>query len=183
MTVQYLGQITMCGFGFAPKGWALCNGQLLSIQQNTALFALLGTFYGGNGTTNFALPNLQSQLPVHQGQGNGLSPYVIGQAGGAANVTILQTQMPQHNHTLNATQTIATTATISTGVLPGQPTVAQTGASPAFYANPTPVAPTPNVLAPGVCSVAGSSQAHSNQMPSLCITFVIALTGIFPTRN
>jgi microcystin-dependent protein len=180
MTDQFLGQISMCGFNFPPKGWALCNGQTMSIQQNTALFSLLGTFYGGNGVTTFALPNLQSQLSVHQGQGNGLSSYAIGQAGGAANVAILQSETPQHNHTLSATQTVATTATISTGVLPGQPTV---GTPPALYANPGTPALIPNVLAQGVCSIAGSSQPHSNQMPSLCVTFIIALTGVFPTRN
>jgi microcystin-dependent protein len=183
VTTPYLGQIIMFAGNFAPKGTALCNGQLMSIQQNAALFSLLGTFYGGNGVQTFALPDLQSRLPVHMGNGNGLSQYGIGQAGGVATVTIDQTTLPQHTHTLSATQTTATTATISTGVLPGVPTVAESPAMPAFYANPGNPPLTPNLLASNVCSVAGSSQPHTNQMPSLCITFVIALTGIFPSRN
>jgi microcystin-dependent protein len=181
MTDQFLGQISMCGFNFPPKGWALCNGQTMSIQQNTALFSLLGTFYGGNGVTTFALPNLQSQLPVHQGQGTGLSPYVIGQTAGAANVTLIQSQIPQHNHTLNATTTVATASTISNTSLPGQPTVPS--ADPAFYANPGTPALIPNLLAPAACGTAGSSLPHLNQMPSLGVTFIIALQGIFPTQN
>jgi microcystin-dependent protein len=183
MTQAYLGQITMFGGNFAPVGTALCNGQLLSIQQNAALFALLGTTYGGDGVSTFALPNLQSQVPVHQGNGNGLSSYVIGQAGGVANVTILATTTPTHTHTLNATQTTANSATISTGVLPGVPTAANPPASPEFYANPGAVPLTPNLLATGVCGTAGGSLPHTNQMPTLGITFVIALQGIFPSRN
>jgi microcystin-dependent protein len=183
MTQAFLGQITLFAGNFAPQGTAFCNGQSLSIQQNTALFSLLGTFYGGDGVTSFALPNLQSRLPVHQGSGTGLSNYVIGQSGGAANVTIDVTTTPIHTHTLNATQTIATSSTISTGVLPGQPTAAIAPASPEFYANAGAVPLTPNTLAAGVCGTAGGSQPHSNLMPSLCISFVIVLSGIFPSRN
>jgi microcystin-dependent protein len=183
VSTPYLGQIMMCSFAFAPKGFALCNGQLLSIQQNTALFSVLGTFYGGNGVQTFGLPNLQGRAPVHQGQGIGLSPYSIGQAGGTETVTINQNTMPQHTHTLNATQTTATSSVISTGVLPGVPTVSEAPASPEFYANQGPVPLTPNLLAGGVCSAAGGSQPHSNLMPSLTINFVIALAGIFPSRN
>jgi microcystin-dependent protein len=183
VSTPYLGQIMMCGFAFAPKGFALCNGQLLSIQQNTALFSLLGTFYGGNGVQTFALPDLRSRLPVHQGQGNGLSPYSIGQTAGTETVTINQSTMPQHTHTLNATQTTATTSVISTGVLPGVPTVAKPPASPEFYANQGTPPLIPVLLAGGVCSTAGGNQPHSNLMPSLTINFVIALQGIFPSRN
>jgi microcystin-dependent protein len=183
MSTAYVGQITMCSFNFPPKGTAFCNGQTLSIQQNTALFSVIGTFYGGNGVTTFQLPNLQSALPVHQGSGSGLSTYNIGQTGGSASVTIDQTTMPQHSHTLNATQTTANSTTISTGVLPGVPTASIPPASPEFYANPGTPALIPNILAAGVCSQAGGSQPHTNLMPSLCITFVICLIGIFPTRN
>src|SRR5580658_7527465 len=98
MSEQYLGEIRMFGFTFAPSGWAFCNGQLLSISQNTALFSLLGTTYGGDGVSTFALPNLQSRVAIHFGQGSGLSPYVQGQTGGAENVTLTQNQMPQHTH-------------------------------------------------------------------------------------
>jgi microcystin-dependent protein len=183
MAQVYVGQIMMFAGNFAPRGSALCNGQLMSINQNQALFSLLGTSYGGDGIQTFALPNLQSQLPVHQGNGIGLSSYAIGQSGGVASVTIDQTTTPTHTHTLNATQTTANSSTISTGVLPGVPTVANPPASPEFYANAGAVPLTPNVLAPGVCGQAGGSQPHTNLMPSLCITFVIALNGIFPSRN
>jgi microcystin-dependent protein len=182
----FVAEIRIFGFNFAPKGWAFCNGQILPISQNTALFSLLGTTYGGNGQTTFALPNLQSQLPVHQGQGIGLSNYSLGQTGGAPNVTINQSTTPTHNHTLSATQTIATTATIDTTVLPGQPTVAISPANPAFYAfQGAPPLPTlvPHPMAAGACSTTGGSQPHTNLMPSLCITFIIYLQGIFPSRN
>jgi microcystin-dependent protein len=183
MSEVYLGQIIMFAGNFAPRGTALCNGQLMSIQQNAALFAVLGTFYGGDGQTTFALPNLQSQVPVHQGNGNGLSSYVIGQAGGVATVTINASTTPPHTHTLDATRTTANNSTISPSVLPGVPTAANPGASPEFYANPGAVPLTPNLLAAAVCSLAGGSQPHTNQMPTLGITFIIALAGIFPSRN
>jgi microcystin-dependent protein len=179
MSSFYLGQITMFGFGFAPKGWATCNGQTMAINQNQALFALLGTSYGGNGVTTFQLPNLQAALPICEGQGSGLSSYVLGQVGGNANVTLLQNQLPTHGHTFNASKTNAVSATLS-GQIPATTTV---GTPPGFYANPgsPPLIFVP--LAAGACGTAGSSQAHSNLMPSLTINFCIALTGIFPSRN
>jgi microcystin-dependent protein len=182
MTNAFLGQISMFGGNFAPRNTALCNGQQLSIQQNQALFSLLGTFYGGNGVTTFALPNLQSQLPVHQGQGPGLSNYTIGQSGGSSAVTITQSTTPQHSHSFVASTTSATSAAIANNLLPGTPTV--TGAS--FYASPgAPPLPAliPESLAANACSVAGNSQPHTNLMPSLCVTFYIYLAGIFPSRN
>jgi microcystin-dependent protein len=186
MSNAFLGQISMFGGNFAPRNTALCNGQTLPIAQNQALFSLLGTTYGGNGQTTFALPNLQSQLPVHQGQGIGLSSYSLGQTGGTPNVTIDQSTTPTHNHTLNATQTITTTATIDTTVLPGQPTVANAPATPAFYAfQGAPPLPTlvPHPMAAAACSTTGGGQPHTNLMPSLCISFIIYLQGIFPSRN
>src|SRR5580765_2676031 len=98
MSQPFLGQIAIFGFNFPPRGWALCNGQTLAIAQNTALFSLLGTTYGGNGQTTFALPNLQSRVPIHQGQGSGLSPYTIGQEGGTESVTLTTGEMPAHVH-------------------------------------------------------------------------------------
>lgn len=179
MSSFYLGQITMFGFGFAPKGWALCNGQQMAINQNQALFSLLGTSYGGNGTTTFNLPNLQAAVPVCEGQGPGLSTYVLGQAGGSANVTLLQNQIPSHSHTFTATQTNASSGTLP-GNIPATPTV---GSPPAFYAvQGTP----PLTLLPlnaGACGTSGQSQPHSNLMPSQTINFCIALSGIFPTRS
>ena len=123
MTNVFLGQITMFGGNYNPRGFAFCNGQTLPIAQNQALFSLLGTTYGGNGTTTFALPNLQSRLPVHQGQGPGLSTYALGQNGGVPTVTIDQSTTPTHIHSLTATAANATTPTIANNVLPArQPT-------------------------------------------------------------
>jgi microcystin-dependent protein len=181
MTSPYLGQIMMFGGNFAPTGWALCNGQMMSIQQNTALFSLIGTYYGGNGVTTFALPNLQSQLPVHQGQGLGLSFYTLGQTAGTANVTLNTTQIAAHTHSFNATNTTATTASLANNVLPGVPTQ---GTSPHFYTVQGSGPPlTTEVLNAGVCLSTGSSQPHTNLMPSLCVSFAIALVGIYPTQG
>ncbi len=182
MSNFYVGQIDLFGGNFAPKGWALCNGQLMSIAQNQALFSLLGTFYGGDGVTTFALPNLQSRLPVHEGQGPGLSPYPLGGTGGVPNVTITNQSMPQHLHVLQATDTLATTATIDQTVLPGQPT---TGTTPGLYAAQQEGLPVlqPQKMAAGACGLTGGNQPHTNLMPSLCVTFIIALQGIFPSRN
>ena len=181
MTNVFLGQITMFGGNYNPRGFAFCNGQTLPIAQNQALFSLLGTTYGGNGTTTFALPNLQSRLSVHQGQGPGLSSYVLGQNGGTPNVTLDATTIPAHQHALNATNTAATTPTIANNLLPAKPTA---GSPPQFYAAPqqggTLIFHTLNAAA---CSTVGGSQPHTNLMPSLCITFIIALQGIFPSRN
>jgi microcystin-dependent protein len=181
MSSFYLGQITMFGFQFAPKGWALCNGQTLSIQQNTALFALFGTQFGGNGINNFNLPDLRARVPVCEGQGLGLSPYVIGQVGGVTSVTLLQNQIPQHNHTFNATKTSAKAATLPTNI-PATPTV---GSPPAFYAAQKSGGPQLTFvnLNPGACGTTGQSQPHNNMMPSQTINFCVALTGIFPSRN
>ena len=182
MSNVFLGQIVMFGGNFAPKHFAFCNGQLMSIAQNQALFALIGTTYGGDCITTFALPNLQSSLPVHQGRGPGLSSYKLGQTGGSTTVTLTQSQMPAHNHSFQATPTVATTPTIAGNVLPGQPTV---GNPPAFYAIQQAGTPplTPFQMVAAACGVAGGSQPHSNLMPSLCITFIIALQGIFPSQN
>jgi microcystin-dependent protein len=183
MSTPFLGQISMFGGNFAPRGWAMCNGQLLNISQYTALYSLIGTTYGGNGTTNFALPNLVSRLPVHIGTGLGLSPYVLGQTGGADAVTITTATMPTHLHTLNATQALGSTGTIAANLLPAQPTGPI--ASPEFYAAPVSgqQPPTPQAMAGGACSMTGGSQPHTNMMPSLCITFIIALQGAYPSRS
>jgi len=182
MSDVFLGQITMFGGTFAPRGFAFCNGQLLSIAQNSALFALLGTTYGGDGIQTFALPNLQSRLAVHVGHGAGLSNYNLGQTGGEQSVTITSATMPIHGHTFNATNGQASTPSIGNTVIPGQPTA---GNNPEFYAAQGQGQP-PVMLKKfnmAVCSSSGGSQPHSNLMPSLCISFVIALEGIFPSRN
>lgn len=179
----FLGQISFFAGNFAPKGSALCNGQLLSISQNAALYSLLGTTYGGDGVQTFGLPNLMSRLPVHVGQGLGLSLYVLGEQTGTPNVTINTSTMPAHTHTLNATQAMATTGTIANNLLPAQPNGPI--ANPEFYAAPVSgqPPPVPQVMAGGVCSLSGGSQPHTNMMPSLCISFTIALQGVYPTRS
>jgi microcystin-dependent protein len=166
MSEPYLGQIVMVSFSFAPKGYALCNGQLLPINQNAALFSLLGTFYGGNGTTTFALPNLQGATPLHIGTG-----FSIGQRGGEANHTLTQGEMPGHTHQLQGDPAAATTPAAA-----GHVWAANT-ASPysTIAANTT--------MNPSAIGIAGGSQAHDNFQPYLVINFVIALQGIFPSRN
>jgi microcystin-dependent protein len=167
MSGFYLGEIRMVGFNFAPRGWALCNGQIMSIAQNTALFALLGTTYGGNGQTTFGLPDLQGRVPMHWGNGPGLTPRVIGEVDGSENVTLLTPQMPQHNHGIGGADD-ATTKNPSNAVS-------------AFTSGPA-YNPTAN-LSMVPTGLSGGNQPHDNMQPSLAVTFVIAITGIFPSRN
>jgi microcystin-dependent protein len=178
MAQPFIGEIRMCGFGFAPVNWALCNGQSMAISQFDALYALIGTTYGGDGQTTFNLPNLQSRICVNQGQGNGLSNYIIGQLGGTESVTLLLQNLPQHNHTLSASNSIVTT-NLPAGNLTG--TGPTTPAAQNFYTTGSP-SQTGN-MAPTTVTNSGSSLPHENRMPSLCITFIIALFGIFPSRN
>ncbi len=173
MSNPFLGEIRMAGFNFAPVGWAFCNGQIMSIQQNAALFSLLGTQYGGDGITTFALPNLQSRVPIHMGTGAGLSPYFIGQLGGVETVTLNINQMPQHNHLINAASGGGNQANPSGNY----PAVESTGTS-LNYSN----APNATMNAQALTN-AGGSQPHTNIQPYLCINFIIALQGIFPSRN
>ncbi len=182
MSNVFVGQITMFGGNFAPRGFAFCNGQLLSIAQNQALFTLLGTMYGGDGVNTFALPNLQSRLALDVGHGPGLSNYVQGQAGGTPSVTVDTTMMPNHTHAFVATVGPATTGTIGSTLYPATSTGTST---PEFYAAQAQGEPilVPTALNPAVCSMIGGNQPHNNLMPSLCITFIIALQGIFPSRN
>jgi microcystin-dependent protein len=174
MAEPYIGEIKIVAFNYAPKGWATCSGQTLSIQQNTALFSLLGTTYGGNGVQTFALPNLQSRVPVHFGQGPGLSDYTLGQTGGAETVTLTSTQMPTHTHLLNGT-----TGTANKRPPAGHTFAADTASIANFYAAPA------NQLALAAPSVttAGGSQPHANLQPYLAVLFCIALVGVFPSRN
>lgn len=181
MTTQFLGEIRMFSFNFAPKGWAFCNGQTVAISANTALFSLIGTFYGGNGTTNFNLPNLQSTLALHQGIGAGLSPYTIGQSGGVENVTLTASEIPPHAHTFNATTASATSGTIGSTLVPATPTA--TGATAYAVSQASDPGLVAQTFAAGAVATAGGSQPHSNVMPLLCLTFCIALVGIFPSRN
>ncbi|MGA3049801.1 MAG: tail fiber protein [Terracidiphilus sp.] len=179
MSEPFLGEIRTVGFNFAPTGWALCNGQTLSISQYTALFSLLGTTYGGNGTTTFNLPNLQSRVPIHQGQGAGLSPYVIGQNGGVENVTLLSNQMPLHNHNVNVNSQNGNQSNPSGMIL----AVGNTGGrEPAVTLDYTNAAAT-GTLAPTAVSQSGGNVPHPNIQPYLTVNFIIALVGIFPSRS
>jgi microcystin-dependent protein len=168
----------MFGGNFAPRQWAFCNGQLMSIAQNQALFALIGTTYGGDGIQNFALPNMISRLPLHFGQGPGLSSYALGQNGGATDIMLTQSMMPLHSHALNAAKVSASQNSIQSNSLPAQPTA---GSPPEFYASGAGL--TIETLAPGTVLSSGLSQPHNNMMPSLCVSFLIALEGLFPSRN
>lgn len=171
MSEPFLGQILIFGFNFPPRGWAACNGQILPIAQNTALFSLLGTTYGGNGQTTFGLPNLQSRVPLHFGQGPGLSNYDLGQAAGTETVTLLQTQMPAHGHLAGVSQAAGTT-TRPSGKVPAT-------AGAAAYAD----ASDGSAFNPAFVQNAGGSQPHDNLQPYLALNFCIALEGIFPSRN
>jgi len=177
MSDPYLGEIRMFAGNFAPRGWATCDGQLQSISQATALFSLLGTQYGGNGTTNFALPDLRGRNPNGQFQGPGLDYYSIGQQGGSENVTLLTTQMPAHNHTLRAAITPATSATPSGSVW------AVSGSRRAAINLYTATAASTANMSPQALAVAGSSTAHNNRHPYRALTFIIATAGIYPSRN
>jgi microcystin-dependent protein len=172
MAEPFLAEIRIAGFNFAPRGYALCNGQLLAISQNTALFALIGTFYGGNGTSNFALPNLQGRAPIHSGQLAGGSPYVIGEISGVADVTLIQAEMPSHGHTAQCTQGTAVANQLS----PAANTWA--GAVQRPYA-----ATSTGQLSAQALGLTGGSQPHNNLPPYLVLTFIIALQGVFPARN
>ncbi|WP_461054068.1 phage tail protein [Spirosoma arcticum] len=182
MTDPFLGMIALFGFNFAPRGWAFCNGQLLSISQNSALFALLGTQYGGDGVNTFALPNLQSRVPLGMGQGPGLSNYTIGQQGGSENVTLLSTQMPAHNHMLTGSGNAATVSDLRGSVLAstnGADTVNGDAVTVHAYA------PAGNAVVadPSAITPAGGNQPHENVQPYLAMNYCIALQGIFPSRN
>ena len=174
MSEPFLGEIRMFGGNFAPRGWALCNGQVLPIAQNTALFSILGTTFGGNGTTTFALPDLRGRVPVHQGQGPGLSNYTLGQQSGSESVTILQSQMPVHSHSVSCDPN-GGGKTNPAGNFPG--TVSGT-ATEKIYSSAG-----GGSMNTAMIGNAGGSQPVPNIQPVLCVTFIIALQGIFPSRN
>jgi microcystin-dependent protein len=175
MGTPFLSEIRIVAFNFPPKGWTFCNGQLMSIQQNTALFSLIGTFYGGNGTTNFQLPNLQGQVPLMYGTSFSGASYNIGEVGGEVNHTLLATEMPAHVHTMQGSNTAGTTGT------PTNATLAQP--SSAIANTYVPSGTNSTTMAPQAIANAGGSQPHSNQQPYLVLNFAIALIGIFPSRT
>lgn len=176
MATPFVAEIRMFAGNFAPRGNAFCNGQLISIAQNTALFALIGTTYGGNGTTTFGLPDLRSRAPMHPGQGPGLSPRVLGEQGGAENVTLQTTQIPAHTHQASG---------LAAGGNQGSPAGA-TWATIVSGRNPLPLyapAPSNTNMNPAALAPTGGGQPHENMPPFLAISFIIATQGVFPSRN
>ena len=172
----FLGQIIMFGGNFAPRSWALCDGQLLPIAQNSALFSILGTIYGGDGRTTFALPDMRGRVPIHPGNGPGLSSYNLGQKGGSEQATLSVNQLPNHGHVtvLKATSTDGNQEGPGGHILAGDPREDQ-------YSDAT-----PNVnMNPAGIEVAntGNNEAHANVQPFVCVNFIIALQGLFPSRN
>jgi len=168
MAEPFLSEIRIMSFGFAPKGWALCNGQLLPINQNQALFSLLGTTFGGDGRVNFALPDLRGQVPIHVGSG-----HTLGEKGGEQAHTLSISELPTHTHTANATSIPATAGNPAANRTLSQSTQA------ALYANPSNLTP----MDPSSIGNVGGSQAHLNMQPFLTLNFSIALQGIFPSPN
>jgi microcystin-dependent protein len=176
MSVPFLGEIRLFGCNFAPRGWQVCDGRLMAIAENDALYALLGTTYGGDGVTTFGLPDLRGRLPLGQGQGAGLTPRIIGELSGVESVTLTTQQIPSHNHAVIANASAATTGTVGTGVIPGA-VAGQTN-----YATSL-VGATPFTASAQSVGIAGGSQPHDNCMPSLVLNYCIAVEGIFPSRN
>lgn len=170
MANPYVGEIRLFAGNFAPAGWMLCQGQLLSIAENDVLFALIGTTYGGDGQTTFALPDLRGRVPVHQGQGPGLSPRGLGELGGTETVTLLSAQMPAHTHAMHASTAVAS------GTAPGGALLAAT--SVASYDPGVGLTP----MAAGAVGSAGGAQPHDNMAPTLVVNHIISVFGVFPSQ-
>lgn len=175
MSTPFIGEIRIFAFGRTPNGWQACDGSLLLISDNDALFSLIGTIYGGDGQTTFAVPDLRGRVPLHQGTGPGLSTYVIGQAGGSETVTLTTPQMPGHNHPLAATTAAATALTPGPALLPGSV------AGDTFYVTDVVVGATAGAMSPQSTSPTGATQPHENTMPTLTVQYCIATQGIFPS--
>lgn len=175
MSDPFIGEIRMFGGNFAPNGWAFCDGSMLAISQNDALFALIGTIYGGNGLTTFGLPDLRGRIPIHSGQGPGLSYQVIGQQLGSETTVLTVNQIPLHTHNIMASPSVGNSTGISNSAIAA-------GTIGRVYTNDTTPANLGDMNA-GTIVNAGGSQPHDNMMPYLCINFIIALWGIFPPRN
>jgi microcystin-dependent protein len=174
MADPFVAEIRIFPFNFAPKGWAWCNGQLLPLSQNTALFSLLGTTYGGDGKSNFALPDLEGRAPMHPGQGPGLSLHDLGETGGSETVSLLESEIPAHTHTVRASNQTADIQEPTANA-----TVAKASGALPFAASGGALA----MMAPESLAPAGGDQPHNNMMPYLTFYFCIALQGVFPPRS
>ena len=174
MSEAFVGEIRMFAGNFAPRSWALCDGQLLAVSQNDALFSLLGTIYGGDGRTTFGLPDMRGRLPIHTGTGPGLTPRTIGQKYGQENVTLTANQGPAHRHDMRASTTPGTQNVPSGGLLASSPSVRLFRPQPPVGSN---------LAADTIGASPGDSRSHSNLMPFLCVNFIIALFGTYPSRN
>jgi len=175
MADPFVAEIRIFPFNFAPKGWAWCDGQLLPLSQNTALFSLLGTTYGGDGKSNFALPDMQGNAPMHPGQGPGLSLHDLGETGGTETVTLLESEIPVHSHAMKATVENGTQGTLAPNI-----TLATSIAGSLYQSNTNSNLVTMN---PQAISPAGGDQPHNNMMPYLTLYFNIALQGVYPPRT
>ncbi len=174
MSDPFVAEIRIFAGNFAPTGWAFCNGQILPISQNTALFSLLGTTYGGNGTSNFALPNLQGRAPMHWGQGPGLSARDLGETGGQPDVSLIPSELPAHTHAANCDSAAGSQTSPAGNAWGGS-----ARGRPAIYSSSAPDV----AMSPLSVYVAGSSLPHNNMQPYLALNFIIALQGVFPSRS
>ena len=171
----FVAEIRIFPFNFAPKGWAFCDGQILPLSQNTALFSLLGTTYGGDGKSNFALPNMQGNVPMHPGQGPGLSLHDLGETGGSDTVTLLESEIPSHSHTM------ISFAGAGNRLTPAANSMARANGSTPYLTN-SPQPPT-TTMSPNAVAPAGGDQPHNNLQPYLTLNFCIALQGVYPPRT
>lgn len=181
MSNQFIGEVRMFGGNFAISGWALCNGQVMSIAQNEVLYTLIGTIYGGDGQQTFGLPNLQGRLPMHQGTGLGLSPRTIGEISGTEQVTLTTGQLPVHTHAALASTDQGSLGGPGPTAVPAKPV--DTAATATFYVVPGSSTITPVAMAATSVGPTGGNLPHSNLMPFLVVSFIIALVGSYPSRN
>jgi microcystin-dependent protein len=177
MSEPFAGEIRMFAGNFAPRGWALCDGQLLAVSQNDALFSLLGTIYGGDGRSTFALPEMHGRIPLHAGQGPGLSSRRLGSRGGQETETLTTNQMPPHNHTISVSSNDADSKNPVGKVVARS--INSSGDGRQLFAT----SGNANILNSAAFTATGGSQSHTNLMPSLCVNFIVALFGIYPSRN
>lgn len=180
MSEPFMAEVRIWALNFAPRGWAFCNGQILPIAQNTALFSLLGTTYGGNGTSSFGLPDLMGRSPMQQGSGPGLTPRVLGEASGSASVTLLNTELPAHTHSIAGVNQVGQRGVPVSGDALGFDN-RQSGGATVRYLNNNPGTRVP--MSPSALTPSGGSLPHENQQPYLALNFCIAMQGIFPSRS